>query len=58
MNFIYLFIHYFNCRGIFNGDNSWRTNLLYPVFPMVGPRNQNSSSGGTPGQLNKTSISC
>ncbi|UJR37958.1 hypothetical protein I4U23_030642 [Adineta vaga] len=35
--------------GIFNGENNWRTNLMYPVFPIVGPRNRNSSTGGTPG---------
>ncbi|CAF1598091.1 unnamed protein product, partial [Adineta ricciae] len=35
--------------GIFNGENNWRTNLIYPIFPILGPRNKNSSSGGTPG---------
>ncbi|CAF4440239.1 unnamed protein product, partial [Adineta steineri] len=23
--------------GIFNGDNNWKTILLYPLFPIVGP---------------------
>ncbi|CAF0870807.1 unnamed protein product [Adineta steineri] len=35
--------------GIFNGDNNWKTILLYPLFPIVGPRSSNDSKGGTPG---------
>ncbi|CAF2062271.1 unnamed protein product [Rotaria magnacalcarata] len=35
--------------NMFNGENSWRTNLLYPIFPIVGPRNSRNNTGGTPG---------
>lgn len=36
-------------RGALNGDDGWRTNLLYPIFPLVGPRNRGNLTGGTPG---------
>ncbi len=42
-------------RGLFNGETGWRTNLIYPVFPLIGPRNRGNLSGGTPGQFNKIS---
>lgn len=32
-------------------DYSWMTNLMFPLFPMVGPREKNCSDGGTPGQF-------
>ncbi|CAF3876784.1 unnamed protein product [Rotaria sp. Silwood2] len=35
--------------NIFNGQNNWRTNLLYPLFPVVGPRNSRNTTGGAPG---------
>jgi len=35
--------------GIFNKDGSWITNLLYPLFPIIGPRNPGKIDGGTPG---------
>lgn len=41
-----------NFRGIFNGEADWKTNLLYPIFPIVGPRNSRNQMGGTPGMLN------
>jgi hypothetical protein len=49
-NNIYLLnkISYFSYRGIFNSENSWRTNLLYPIFPTVGPRNGRNFTGGPP----------
>ncbi|CAF3441243.1 unnamed protein product [Rotaria sp. Silwood1] len=34
---------------LFNGQNNWRTNLLYPLFPIIGPRNTHNETGGTPG---------
>lgn len=35
--------------GIFNKDGGWITNLLYPLFPIIGPRNPTKIEGGTPG---------
>ncbi|CAF4218580.1 unnamed protein product [Rotaria sordida] len=33
---------------LFNGQNNWRTNLLYPLFPIIGPRNSHNETGGPP----------
>lgn len=43
-------------RGLFNGEDSWRTNLLYPIFPLVGPRNRGNFTGGTPGYYQEGSF--
>lgn len=34
--------------GIFSGDHDWRTNLLYPIFPTIGPRYPKKLTGGSP----------
>lgn len=28
--------------------HNWRTNLMFPIFSVPGPRNRNSSDGGVP----------
>ncbi|CAF0888540.1 unnamed protein product [Brachionus calyciflorus] len=32
----------------FSRENDWRTNFLYPFFPVLGPREGNATEGGAP----------
>ena len=43
-------------RGIFSGDRDWRTNLLYPVFPVIGPRYPKKLTGGSPSEFFTSSL--
>nr|APD26538.1 ATP-binding cassette transporter subfamily A member 3 X1 protein [Brachionus koreanus] len=33
----------------FSRERDWKTNALYPFFPVLGPRNKEQINGGTPG---------
>ncbi|CAF0820413.1 unnamed protein product, partial [Didymodactylos carnosus] len=35
--------------NIFGGDSDWKTNVLFTLFPIIGPREKNVSTGGVPG---------
>lgn len=35
----------------------WKTNLIWPIFPVLGPRSKHDNNGGEPGLfLNSTNI--
>ena len=34
----------------FFGDTSWKTDLTFPLFQRVGPREKNDYDGGSPGK--------
>ena len=36
-------------NGIFKKDLDWKTNLIFSIFPILGPREKNSEEGGDPG---------
>ena len=38
-----------NETGLFKKDYDWKTNLLYSLFPVIGPREKGSVEGGDPG---------
>lgn len=38
----------------FGLDQGWDTNLRFPVFQKIGPRQGNKTSGGKPGKRPKT----
>jgi ATP-binding cassette subfamily A (ABC1) protein 3 len=35
--------------GLFKTDLDWKTNLIYSLFPILGPRDKKSTEGGDPG---------
>lgn len=35
--------------GLFKTDLDWKTNLIYSLFPILGPRDKNAIEGGDPG---------
>nr|QUF59427.1 ATP-binding cassette transporter Abca3-1 [Brachionus angularis] len=40
---------YIGQTGFFNKDLDWKTNLLFSIFPILGPREKNDFEGGDPG---------
>nr|QUF59428.1 ATP-binding cassette transporter Abca3-2 [Brachionus angularis] len=36
-------------KGLFKKDLDWKTNLLFSIFPILGPREKNEIEGGDPG---------
>ncbi|XP_044748783.1 phospholipid-transporting ATPase ABCA3 [Coccinella septempunctata] len=39
--------------GVIGGPTDWKTNQLYPIYQMRGPRNPNATRGGDPGYANE-----
>ncbi|XP_045462662.1 phospholipid-transporting ATPase ABCA3-like isoform X2 [Harmonia axyridis] len=40
-------------QGAIGGPTDWKTNQLYPIYQMRGPRNPNATRGGDPGYANE-----
>lgn len=38
-----------NETALFKKDLDWKTNLIYSLFPILGPRERNLITGGDPG---------
>ncbi len=39
-------------EAFFQKDNGWKTQQMFPLLPMVGPRETNETWGGSPGMMN------
>ncbi len=37
-------------KSFATGNLDWKTNLIFTVLPVLGPREKNESSGGYPGK--------
>nr|QNH67917.1 ATP-binding cassette transporter subfamily A member 3 X1 [Brachionus plicatilis] len=41
----------------FSRERDWKTNVLYPFFPVLGPRNKDLDDGGSPGYFSEGFLS-
>lgn len=40
----------YNQQGLFKKDLDWKTQLLFSLFPILGPREKKDKEGGDPGK--------